>query len=156
MFFYAAIAFRYPKKYGAEIAAACAEFGVSERLVHAVVWTESKFRPQATSHKGARGLMQIMPSTGAYLAELLGEPFDPERLYEPPYNVRLGVFYFSRLLKRFDRTYALVAYNAGETRAEQWEKTGAIEYRETRDYVSRVMWAEKAYRFLGVDAYSTP
>lgn len=150
--FGAAIAFRYPWRYRAEIAAACEEFGVSERLACAVVWTESKFRPQATSSKGARGLMQIMPSTGAYLAELMHIDFDADRLYEPRYNVRMGVFYLSRLLERYERTYALAAYNAGESHAAVWAKTGEIAFQETRDYVERIDWAEKAYRFRGVSS----
>lgn len=144
------IAVRYPLRYRAAIADACAEFGLSPRFVSAVIWTESKFRPQATSHKGARGLMQIMPETGAYLAAQLKVDYSPEALYDPEYNVRLGTYYLSRLLKRFDKSLALAAYNAGETRAAYWEKTGEIDYPETRAYIERIFWAEKAYRFRGV------
>lgn len=147
---YTAIALRYPVRYRAEISAACENFGVSEQLAYGVIWTESKFRPQVTSAKGARGLMQIMPETGAYLAAKLGIDFEAEDLYIPAYNIRLGVYYLSLLSERFDTVYTLVAYNAGESRAALWQQSGTIEFAETRDYVQRVFHAQRVYAFRGI------
>lgn len=153
--FNAAIVFRYPLKFRGAIDAACAEFGVSRRLVASVIWTESKFRPQATSRKGAAGLMQLMPATAEYLCARLGVPYDGARLYEPSYNIRLGAYYLGELLSRYDETYALAAYNAGETKAKEWMASGVIDYPETRDYVERVGRAKKAYAYYGVSDASS-
>ena len=60
-----------------------AEYDLEPSLVAAVIYTESSFRPDATSRVGARGLMQIMPDTGREIAEALGEPFDEDVLYQP-------------------------------------------------------------------------
>ena len=80
---------RYPVKYEAEIKSACAEFGVDETLVRAVIWTESKFRPDAESKAGAKGLMQLMPSTARFCAGLCGAEFDENELKDPQTNIRL-------------------------------------------------------------------
>jgi soluble lytic murein transglycosylase-like protein len=107
-----------------------AAHGVSPHLVRAVIQQESGFNPRAVSHKGAMGLMQLMPATAADLGVL--DPFDPSE------NIRAGVKYLKGLLTKFAENVplALAAYNAGPTAVERY---GAVPpFRETRDYVSRI------------------
>jgi soluble lytic murein transglycosylase-like protein len=117
-------------RYDALIEENAAVHGVNPHLVRAVIQAESAFNPRALSHKGAMGLMQLMPQTAAELGVL-----DP---YNPAENIRAGVVYLKGLLTKFAQNVelALAAYNAGP-RAVQ--KYGAIPpYRETRDYVSKI------------------
>ena len=110
--------------------------GVSAHLVRAVIQQESAFNPRALSHKGAMGLMQLMPATAAELGVL--DPFDPSE------NIRAGVRYLKGLLTKFEQNVplALAAYNAGPTAVEKY---GAVPpYRETRDYVSKITKAVDA------------
>lgn len=91
-------------------------------FVTAVIHAESTFKTEATSHKGARGLMQIMPATGRYLSERENITLaDSAALHEPRTNVRLGIAYLKYLEQRFrgNRERALVAYNWGPTNTDQ-------------------------------------
>ena len=108
-----------------------AQHSVDPKLVRSVIEVESAFRPMARSHKGAMGLMQLMPQTAAELA--VSDPYDPEQ------NVRGGVTYLKAQLERFDGRVelALAAYNAGPTAVERYD--GIPPYRETRDYVEKVL-----------------
>jgi len=90
--------------------------GVAPELVLAVMHVESRFRTFAVSEKNAMGLMQIMPSTGRWLAPQLGIEWDgPHTLFDPDVNVRLGVAYLRQLTDRYhgDLEAALAAYNWG-------------------------------------------
>lgn len=101
--------------------------GVDPRFIHAVIWQESKYRPQARSHAGAQGLMQLMPAT----AKRFGceHPDDPEE------NITAGTKYLSWLLKRFSGNVelALAGYNAGEGSVDKYD--GIPPYNETQNYV---------------------
>ena len=104
--------------------------GVNSALVRAVIQAESAFNPRARSHKGAMGLMQLMPATAAELGV-----FDP---YDPRENIRAGVTYLKQLLVKYadDESLALAAYNAGPAAVARY---GAVPpYRETRNYVEKV------------------
>jgi len=136
------------------------EYGLDPLLVYSVIKVESKFNPYATSPKGAKGLMQITPSTGKYLSGLLGEKdFSEKHLYEQETNIRYGCFYLSKLLKDFegDLVLALAAYNGGEGNVRKWlenhegeEKFGAedIPFEETKSYVKKVKHNYRMYKFL--------
>jgi soluble lytic murein transglycosylase len=89
--------------------------GLDPLLVVAVIHCESSFDTNAVSSAGAMGLMQVMPDTGAYLAELAGFRLDgPRKLFDPELNVRLGAGYLADLIRQFGNIeHALVAYNAG-------------------------------------------
>jgi soluble lytic murein transglycosylase-like protein len=108
---------------------------VSPDLVRAVIQAESAFNPRARSHKGAMGLMQLMPATAAELGVL--DPFDPRE------NIRAGVTYLKKLLVKYaDEALALAAYNAGPAAVARY---GTIPpYRETRNYVAKIRRATEA------------
>lgn len=91
------------------------------RWVLALIFVESRFNPYAVSSVGARGLMQVMPATGAWLLEARGEKLpQPSHLFDPELNVELGCAYLSALIARFGGVEeALVAYNAGPTTARR-------------------------------------
>ena len=87
-------------------------------LVFGIVHQESGFDPAAKSRSGARGLMQLMPSTGKEVARRLGMSFSTQRLFEPEYSLRLGTTYFRQMLGIFDNRVelALAGYNGGPGR----------------------------------------
>ena len=132
-------------------------FDVDPYLVYGIMRQESTYRNTALSPVGAIGLIQVMPSTGARVAALLGEHrYSPGDLEEPAINLRYGIFYLSRLLDRFDGNFplAVASYNGGPHNVSRWYRpwsTGTagsaipldafvetIQYDETRDYVKRV------------------
>jgi len=119
-------------RYAAEIRDAAARYGVSERLVSAVIRVESAFNPRAVSRKGAQGLMQLMPATAAQLG--VRNSFDPQE------NIDGGVRHLRGLIDRFSNSLplALAAYNAGERAVTTYR--GIPPYAETRDYVTRVLY----------------
>ena len=118
------------------IAAAARQNGVPPALVKAVIAAESRFNPRAISPKGAQGLMQLMPATARRLG--VADPMHAEQ------NVRGGVRYLRHLHDRYgDWTRALAAYNAGPTAVDRYG--GIPPYRETRQYVNRVLTYYRRY-----------
>ena len=124
--------------YAAEVRAAALEFGVEEAVVRAIIHAESAFRPNAVSHAGAQGLMQLIPATASRFG--VGDAFDPNQ------NIRGGVQYLAWLLKRFnnDLTLAAAGYNAGEGAVDR--HGGVPPYAETQRYVVRVGQLADRYR----------
>ena len=116
--------------YGAEIAAAASEHQVDSLLVASVVEVESTFRPTAGSHKGAVGLMQLLPSTAG---------MSRARLQNPRVNLDAGAAYLANLITRFDGDIglALAAYNAGPRNVRNYE--GVPPFPETQQYVEKVL-----------------
>jgi soluble lytic murein transglycosylase-like protein len=109
---------------------AAATHGVRPDLVRAVIHVESGFNPRARSHKGAMGLMQLMPRTAADLG--VDNPWDPAQ------NIRGGVAYLGSLLREFgDEVLALAAYNAGPGAVNRYGQQ-VPPYRETQDYVRKI------------------
>ena len=102
---------------------------VAPDLVRAVIAVESANVATARSPRGAMGLMQLMPATARRYA--VGDPYDPAE------NLDAGIRHLSSLLDRYDVRLALAAYNAGEGAVQRYG--GMPPYRETRDYVSRVL-----------------
>src|SRR5690606_13294848 len=111
--------------------------------------------------KGALGLMQVMPETGAWVARQLSWPeFHPDMLYDPERNLTIGTWYLRHLANTFDGNLvvALAAYNAGQTRVQQWlaeqrwdgreETLADIPFGETRRYVRRVLDTMDTYIWL--------
>ena len=121
-----------PTPYGELIYRAAHRHALNPLLVSAVAWVESDFDPRAVSHRGARGLMQVMPATGERFGASARDLFDPAR------NLDAGASYLSWLADRFegDLVQVLAAYNAGEAAVER--HGGVPPYPETRDFVRRV------------------
>jgi soluble lytic murein transglycosylase-like protein len=117
--------------YGALIYEKAKKYDVDPALVAAVIEQESRFRPRAKSHVGARGLMQLMPRTGHWMGA--------RDLYDPEQNIDAGVKYIAYLDKRFkgDLKKIVAAYNGGEGNVMRYR--GIPPFRETRQYVKRVM-----------------
>ncbi|GAB2491069.1 lytic transglycosylase domain-containing protein [Arenimonas alkanexedens] len=124
--------------YAAEVRAAAAEFGVDEAVVRAIIHAESAFRPNAVSHAGAQGLMQLIPATASRFG--VADVFDPSQ------NIRGGVQYLAWLLKRYEGNLTLAAagYNAGEGAVDR--HGGVPPYAETQRYVVRVGTLAERYR----------
>ena len=128
-----------------------AEKDVPADLIAAVIYTESRFRDQ-TSHAGARGLMQITPSTAKVIESLSGgQTFKFDDLSNPDINIRYGTFYLHYLIQKFgdNEIAALAAYNAGETNVANWGGSSLslddIPFPETRDYVENVLEKRDEY-----------
>jgi soluble lytic murein transglycosylase len=136
----------------------------SEKLPAGLLWAvmrqESAFDPDAVSPAHAVGLMQLMPDTAAPIAEELGLGKDDARLTSPPYALRIAGHFLHKLLARFHGSVplAVAAYNAGADSIERWLSRAAgmqidtfaerIPYKETRDYVARVMGNYARYGYL--------
>jgi soluble lytic murein transglycosylase len=151
----------FPIAYPVSASRAAEQAGIHPHLLLAVAHTESHFDPEAFSPWEARGLMQFIPSTGAAVARAAGiEGFEPEDLYDPGVALRLGARHLRELLDRFggDTVAAVAAYNAGAAAVEGWrERCGSVDwdvfvesipYRETRQYVKKVLTALDAYSRL--------
>jgi soluble lytic murein transglycosylase len=144
-----ALALRFPIAYAEVFRRPAAQLSLPVSELMAIARRESAFFPAARSPANARGLMQLLPSTGLGLARRQGLSLTATDLYDVDYNVALGSAYYRQLLERFDgnRAVALAAYNAGPNRVQHWIGKGlpvdawieSIPYRETREYVKAVL-----------------
>ena len=121
-------------------------------LVAAIIYRESKFRDQ-TSSAGAKGLMQILPSTAQFIAHRSGgTQFEVRDLANPQINISYGSWYLRYLLDRYDgnEVAAVAAYNAGHARVDDWGGGSLtlddIRFAETEDYARDVMDKRVEYR----------
>ena len=137
----------FPNKYAEEIKEAAEEFGLSKALVKSVVWAESGFDRRATSAKGAKGLMQLMPETFDMCSSVLG--INGADIYDVNASLRCGCYYLSLMLDKFDgdESAALMAYNAGEKNAKRF-LAGEEVFPETQNYIRRISRAQKVYGLL--------
>jgi soluble lytic murein transglycosylase len=126
-------------------------------FVAAVIMAESSYRKDALSYADARGLMQIKPDTGLWIARRLGEDaaFTPERLYDPETSIRYGTWYLGYLSELFLGRPALVAaaYHAGQNTVMNWIQAGAEGLEDlpdgsTKDYAGKVLTAYGVYERL--------
>ena len=117
--------------YGEIIAAVSEAHGVDPMLVRALIQVESNYRPRARSPKGAMGLMQLMPSTA--------REYKVRNPFEPRANIEAGIKHLKSLIDRFAGKVelGLAAYNAGEGAVKKFN--GVPPYRETRNYVSKIL-----------------
>jgi len=150
---------RYPRAYWDMIAQAANGDALDPYLVLALVRQESLFNPQARSVSDARGLMQLMPATADRIGPSAGVEQASLNLYDPSLSVRVGTAYLKNLFAMFggDPFKAVAAYNAGEHAVQQWDAkypgdddqwVENIGFRETRDYVKRVIGGLREYRML--------
>lgn len=152
------VARAYPLEYRVHLFRYAEANDLDPWLVAAVIRAESRFRHDAVSRQGARGLMQIMPETGEWIAEQLKLPYAPELLFDPEYNIRLGCWYLANLEDEFrgSTVLALAAYNGGRSNVNRWLQedrwTGEqhtleqIPFPETRLYVAKVLRDVERYR----------
>ena len=152
-----AVQWAYPLKYADTVEQCAAEYGLSPALVYGIIHTESRFRPDAVSPIGARGLMQITEETFEWARWRSGDDETTyEQLFEPKTNIRYGTYIFSLLLKEFGQPEeALAAYHAGWGSVKNWLSTEEyssdgvtllnIPYKDTAQYVPRVKNAARVY-----------
>jgi soluble lytic murein transglycosylase len=143
---------RYPLAYEQIVRGHARHYRLDPALLAAVIYQESKFRPNVRSRSGAVGLMQLLPATARGIAvHTGGTRFRTDDLYDPEINVRYGAWYLRHLLDRYgDEKTALAAYNAGQKNVDRWRREGGgIRFAETRHYVDRVEHLKRIYR----DAY---
>lgn len=150
---------------------------MAPEMTLAIARRESEFDPVVQSGVGARGLMQIMPATGAEVARRLGrssEHSTARLISDPTYNAQLGTAYLATLARRFEGNIIMMSagYNAGPSRPDRWMQTFGdprnggmdivdwiehIPFRETRNYVMRVAESLPVYRArLGQEALPVP
>lgn len=151
---------QYPKQYSDIVSRCSAEYNVDEDLIYSVIRTESHFNETAVSSVGAKGLMQLMPSTFAWLQEKRGSEdlYTEDDLFDPEVNIEYGTYFLSILLNEYQADMsAVAAYNAGFV-VTNWlndpqcsadgVNLDSIPYEETSNYVKKVQAALKQYRDL--------
>ena len=138
----------------------------SKEIILAITRQESEFDPRANSYAGAKGMMQLMTYTAKLVAKQMKVGYSKSKLTsDPEYNIRLGTYYFNSLLNEYGEVYpfAIAAYNAGPKRVKYWRKLNGdpskkqidyvnwielIKFKETRNYVQRVLENANVYRFM--------
>jgi soluble lytic murein transglycosylase len=151
----------FPQLYWLEVQEAAAQVQLDPFLVLSVIRQESAFSVRAVSRSDARGLMQILPSTGREVSRRLGlEVFRNDLLFEPRLNVQLGTHYLGRLAEAHhgNLILALAAYNAGPARVRRWlqdistadwdEFIERLPFEETRGYIKNVLRNYGVYQRL--------
>lgn len=147
----------YPLQYLEEVEHYSKEFGITPSLIYGVIYTESRFYPQAASNAGAKGLMQITDGTFKWVLGKLEE--ETGDIFDPKTNIRCGTKILQILYDQFECTETvLAAYNGGIGNVRKWladsnyssdgKTLHTIPFSETREYVSRVLKAQKMYQTL--------
>jgi len=149
----------FPEPYWSIIKAESAKNNVDPYLVASLIRQESEFNPSVISYANAWGLMQLLPSVGRSLAKQEGmKNFQTFQLLDPETNIRLGTRYLKQTLDKFNGVaeYALAAYNAGDSRVQDWQAAGpysgmdefveSIPFTQTRDYVQAILRNIEIYR----------
>ncbi len=158
----------FPEPYWSIIKAEAAKNNVDPYLVASLIRQESEFNPSVISYANAWGLMQLLPSVGHSLAKQEGmKNFQTFQLLDPETNIRLGTRYLKQTLDKFGGVpeYALAAYNAGDSRVQDWQAAGpysgmdefveSIPFTQTREYVQAILRNIEIYREIDASA-NTP
>ena len=133
----------YPKKYSNYVEFYSKEYNLDENLVYSIIKAESKFKEDAVSRKGAKGLMQIGDGTRDWAAEEL--KLEKVDIFKPQDNIRIGCWYLNRLYREFgDLDLVIAAYNGGSGNVKKWladeefssdgENLETIPFKETASY----------------------
>ena len=151
----------FPLPYRAELERYAKQNDLDPFLLAALARQESEFNPKAISNANARGLTQILPSTGRELSRRLHVPaYSTARLFQPQINLQLGSYYLKSVADSLGGRWeaALAAYNAGLTRAKEWSTWGefrepaefveTVPFSQTRDYIQIVLRNASIYRRL--------
>ena len=158
----------YPSPYAEDVHAAEAAENLPSGLLWAVMRQESGFDPDAVSSAHAVGLMQIMPDTARPVADELVLPRDDARLTSPPYAIRVGARVLRKLLDQFHGNVplAVAAYNCGAESVDRWASRAPgmqldtfverIPFKETREYVAKVMGNLARYAYLAQGEAGVP
>jgi soluble lytic murein transglycosylase len=149
----------YPLPYEAALRREAARNNFDPMIAAGLIRQESTFQADAVSHANAVGLMQVLPKTAKLLAKQLRVRYVKTKLFDPEYNLQLGMLYIAELLRTTGAPeYALAAFNAGEDRIAAWraernyeeipELVESIPFTETRDYVQIVQRNAEVYRMI--------
>lgn len=151
----------FPTKYKEQVFASAKKHNIDPFLVFAIMKAESKFNSNALSRRGAKGLMQIMDTTGTWAAsELKMAEFTVDQLFDSEVNIEIGCWYIARLMNQYEGHVPtlLAAYNAGTGNVYKWKNNKEysldgvvidyIPFGETRHYVKKVMRNLKIYTYL--------
>lgn len=153
----------YPLSYEEQIVSSSSSRGLDPYLVAAVIRIESDWDPQAVSHAGAQGLMQLMPATAQDMVRkglVDGSKYSSDDLLDPDTNIEFGCAYLSYLLSYFNGSTdkAIDAYNGGMGNVDDWTQEegllhNAITFPETQAYLVRVKMAKERYQELYPDSF---
>ena len=149
----------YPLPYEAALRREAAKNDFDPMFAAGLIRQESTFQADAVSHKNAIGLMQVLPKTGKLLAKQMKVRYTKDKLFEPDFNLAVGMVYIANLVRQTGAPeYAAAAYNAGEDRIAAWksernyeeiaELVESIPFTETREYVQVVLRNTVVYRMI--------
>lgn len=148
----------YPKKYEQYVSKYAELYNVDELLIYSIIKAESNFDEKANSKAKAIGLMQLMENTAIEISnEIDNIEIPQEQIYEPETNIKLGTYYFSVLMNKYNNIgLALAAYNAGMGRVDGWIKDGILKkdgsdlenipFKETNLYVRKILYNYEKYK----------
>ena len=140
----------YVKKYANE-------YNVDEYLIYAIIKAESNFESNAESHRGAKGLMQLMYSTAEDISKRINIELNENNILDPDININLGTKYISMLIQKYNNiNLALAAYNAGSGNVDGWIEKGTLKsdgsdienvpFTETNNYVRKILRDYEIYK----------
>lgn len=150
----------YPLKYSEFVEKYSKEYDIDTYMVYAIIKAESNFNENAKSASDAVGLMQIMEATAIETANKMELNVTEEDLLDPEINIKIGLKYFTDLLKKYDNNYylAIIAYNAGIGNVDKWIEDGVIKkdasdvenvpFKETNNYVRKILRDYQIYKDL--------
>ena len=147
----------YSKKYENLVVIYSEKYQVDSDLIFALIKAESNFEPNAESHRGAKGLMQLMYSTAEDISKRIGIELNEDNILEPDININLGTKYISMLIQKYNNiNLALAAYNAGSGNVDGWIEKGTLKsdgsdienvpFTETNNYVRKILRDYEIYK----------